>query len=46
VQVARGERSLLPFGAALPALAFLVLFMVYYFWRLIILPGKLIRGTE
>jgi hypothetical protein len=46
VKVAMGERSLLPFGAALPALVVLGLFMVLYFWRLITLPGKLIRGIE
>ncbi len=44
VQIATGQLSLLPFKLVLPALVALALIMLFYFWRLITLPGKLIRG--
>jgi uncharacterized membrane protein len=46
VRIATGTADLLPFRLMLPALILIVLVMAYYFWRLITLPKKLIRGEE
>lgn len=46
LRIATGAASLLPLGAMLPAFGLLALVLVYYAWRLIVLPGKLIRGDE
>lgn len=46
VEVALGSRSLLPLKAGLPALALMGVLMIFYFWRLMTVPGKLIRGEE
>lgn len=44
VRIALGGSTLLPLKAMLPALIGLALILVFYFWRLLTLPGKLIRG--
>ena len=44
IDVALGAKSLLPFKAGLPAFVLLGLLMAFYLWRLMTLPGKLIRG--
>jgi uncharacterized membrane protein len=46
VRIAMGSAELLPFRLMLPALILIVLVMAWYFWRLITLPKKLIRGEE
>jgi uncharacterized membrane protein len=46
LRVATGAAGLLTFRAMLPALALIVVLMVFYFRRLFTLPGKLIRGEE
>ena len=44
VRIALGDSTLLPLKAMLPALIGLALILVFFFWRLMMLPGKLIRG--
>jgi uncharacterized membrane protein len=44
VRIATGGTSRLLFGSIIPAFALLVLVLIYYFWRLFTLPGKLIQG--
>jgi hypothetical protein len=46
VGIAMGKASLMPFKVMLPAFALMALALVYYTWRLITMPGKLIRGEE
>jgi uncharacterized membrane protein len=46
VRIATGAAGLLPFKAMLPAFALMAVVLVYYTWRLIALPGRLIRGDE
>jgi len=46
VRIATGTAGLLPFKAMWPAFGLMALVLVYYAWRLIVLPGKLIRGDE
>jgi len=44
IRVAAGQASLVPFKLMAPALALLAAIMVVYFWRMMTLPGKLVRG--
>jgi uncharacterized membrane protein len=46
VRIATGSAELLPFRLMLPALILIAVILAYYFWRLITLPKKLIRGEE
>jgi hypothetical protein len=46
VEIATGEWSRLPFQAVLPALVFMALILIVYLRRLLVLPGRLIRGDE
>ncbi len=44
IRVAAGQASLVPFKLMAPALALLAAIMVFYLWRMMTLPGKLVRG--
>jgi uncharacterized membrane protein len=44
IEVAMGTRTGLPLKDALPAFILMGVLMVYYVWRMMSLPGKLIRG--
>jgi hypothetical protein len=44
IDVALGTRASLPLKAGLPAFAVIGVLMVFYFWRLLAMPGRLIRG--
>jgi len=44
IEVAMGTRTGLPFKDGLPAFVMTGVFMVYYTWRMVSLPGRLIRG--
>ena len=44
MRIAMGQTDLLPFKMLLPALALLGLGTVWYAWRMLTLPGKLVRG--
>jgi uncharacterized membrane protein len=46
VRIAKGAASLLPFKALAPALVVMALVMGLYTRRLIVMPGRLIRGDE
>lgn len=46
VRIAEGASSLLPFKVLAPALAVMALVLAYYVRRLIVMPGRLIRGDE
>jgi hypothetical protein len=46
VRVATGGTGLLPLKSILPALGLMALILVFYFRRMLTLPGKLIRGEE
>jgi uncharacterized membrane protein len=46
LRIARGTSSLLPFKAVAPGLVVIVLVMGVYARRLIVMPGRLIRGDE
>jgi uncharacterized membrane protein len=46
VRIAKGGASLLPFKAFAPALVIMALVMGLYTRRLIVMPGRLIRGDE
>jgi len=46
VRIAMGTAGLLPFRVMWPAFGLMALILVYYTWRLMVLPGKLIRGEE
>lgn len=44
VRIAVGETAMLSFNDLLPAIMAVVLIMIIYFWRLMTMPGKLVRG--
>jgi uncharacterized membrane protein len=44
MRIATGQMDLLPFRMLLPALALLGLGTMWYVWRMLTLPGKLVRG--
>ena len=46
VGIATGKAGLMPFKVMLPAFALMALALVFYTWRLLTMPGKLIRGDE
>jgi uncharacterized membrane protein len=46
VRIAEGTSSLLPFKVLAPALAVMALVLAYYVRRLVVMPGRLIRGDE
>lgn len=46
IRIAEGSASLLPFKLMMPALVVMALVLVYYTRRLMVMPGRLIRGDE
>ena len=46
IRIAEGSASFLPFQLMIPALVVMGLVLVYYTRRLIIMPGRLVRGDE
>jgi uncharacterized membrane protein len=46
VEVSLGAKGRLPLKNLFPALALMGVLMVYFVWRMMTLPGKLIRGEE
>jgi len=46
IRIAEGSASLLPFKLMIPALVVMGLVLVYYTRRLIVMPGRLVRGDE
>lgn len=46
VRIAEGSASLLPFKLMVPALVVMALAVAYYSRRLMVMPGRLIRGDE